>query len=148
MLAHRKRTIMPANWAPLQARRMLPEDHDGLTRFFRASGYPVRVEPAIAWGAWRGRELAACVALSLEEGTWVLRGPEVLVDVRRRGIGKRLLAAAAPELADGTSFCVAYSHLRRMYSSIVVRTCPPDEAPEVLRRRVKALRAVDWDVIL
>jgi hypothetical protein len=151
MFALRERTPMPANrlgYIPLEPRRMPPEDHDGLTRFFRASGYPVRVDPTIAWGAWRGSELAACVALSLEEGTWVLRGPEVVVDERRRGIGKRLLAAAAPELANRTTFCVAYSHLQRMYSSVGFRTCPPEDAPELLRRRVNALRDVGWDVIL
>lgn len=142
---------MPANKlnsVPLEPRRMPPEDHDDLTRFFRESGYPARVEPAVAWGAWRGSELTACVALSLEEGTWVLHGPEVLGDLRRRGIGKRLLAAAEPELAGRTTYCVAYSHLRRLYSSIGFRTCTLGENPDFLRRRVNALRALDWDVIL
>jgi predicted N-acetyltransferase YhbS len=142
---------MPANKlnsVPLEPRRMPPEDHDDLTRFFRESGYPARVEPAVAWGAWRGSELTACVALSLEEGTWVLRGPEVLGDLRRRGIGKRLLAAAEPELAGRTTYCVAYSHLRRLYSSIGFRTCTLGEKPDFLRRRLNALRALDWDVIL
>jgi hypothetical protein len=142
---------MPAfrlNSIPLEPRRMSPEDHDDLTRFFRVSGYPARVEPAIAWGAWRGSELTACVALSLEEGAWVLHGPEVLGGLRRRGTGTRLLAAAEPELADRTTYCVSYSHLRRMYSSIGFRTCSPGEKPDFLRNRVNALRAVGWDVTL
>ncbi|HEX7404010.1 MAG TPA: GNAT family N-acetyltransferase [Usitatibacter sp.] len=142
---------MPAikfNFLPLEPRRMPREDHDDLTRFFRESGYPVRVEPEIAWGVWRGSELAACVALSLEEGTWVLRGPEVLGDLRRRGIGRRLLAAAEHELADRTTYCVAYSHLRRMYASIGFRACSPGEKPDFLRKRVNALRAVGWEVVL
>lgn len=136
------------NDIPLELRRMPPEDHDDLTRFFRRSGYPVQVEPTIAWGAWRGSKLAACVALSLEEDLWVLRGPEVLSDLRRRGIGAQLLAAAEPEFADRTIYCVAYSHLRRMYSSIGFRTCSPGEEPDLLRKRVNALRAVGWDVTL
>jgi GNAT superfamily N-acetyltransferase len=148
MVRHTGRTTVPASSLPLETRLMLPEDHADLTRFFYASGYPVRVEPTIAWGVWRGSELAACVALCLEEGTWVLRGPEVLVDARHRGIGKRLLAAAAPELAHRTTYCIAYSHLRRMYSTVGFRTCRPNEAPDALRSRVKTLRAVDWDVIL
>ena len=141
---------MPAirfNSVALAPRRMAPEEHDDLTRFFRVSGYPARVEPMVAWGAWRGSELAACLALSLEEDTWVLRGPEVLGDLRRRGIGARLLAAAEPELADRTTYCVAYSHLRRMYSTVGFRTCHPGEKPDFLRKRVNALRAVGWDVV-
>jgi len=136
------------NDIPLEPRRMPPENHDDLTRFFRRSGYPVQVEPTIAWGVWLGSELAACVALSLEEDLWVLRGPEVLADLRRRGIGARLLAAAEPELADRTIYCVAYSHLRSMYSSIGFRACSPGEEPDLLRKRVNALRAVGWDVVL
>jgi predicted N-acetyltransferase YhbS len=151
MFALRERATMRANTLnriPLEPRRMPPEDHDDLTRFFRKSGYPVQVDPTIAWGVWRGSELAACVALSLEEDTWVLRGPEVLVDLRRQGIGARLLAAAEPELADRTTYCVAYSHLRRMYSSIGFRICSPGEKPDFLRKRVNALRAVGWEVTL
>ena len=136
------------NPLPLAPRRMAPEDHDDLTRFFRESGYPAQVEPTIAWGAWRGSELAACVALSHEGDTWVLRGPEVRVDFRHRGVGKRLLAAAAPELADRTTYCVAYSHLRRMYSSIGFRTSSPGEKPDFLRKRVYALRTEGWEVVL
>jgi predicted N-acetyltransferase YhbS len=133
---------------PIELRRMSPGEHDDLTRFFRESGYPARVEPTIAWGAWRASELTACVALSLEEDTWVLRGPEVLGDLRRRGIGKRLLEAAEPELVDRTTYCVAYSHLRRLYSSIGFRACSFGERPDFLRRRVNALQALDWDVVL
>ena len=151
MLAIRKRATVPAirfPFLPLESRRMSPAEHDDLKRFFRKSGYPARVEPTIAWATWRGTELAGCVALCLEEDTWVLRGPEVLSDLRRRGIGARLLAAAQPELADRTTYCIAYSHLRRLYSSIGFRSCSPEETPDFLRKRVNALRAMGWDVTL
>jgi predicted N-acetyltransferase YhbS len=151
MFSPRERTATRANTlksAPVEPRRMSPENHDDLTRFFRKSGYPVQVHPTIAWGVWRESELAACVALSLEEDTWVMRGPEVLAGVRRLGLGARLLAAAEPELADRTTYCMAYSHLRRLYSSIGFRTCAPGEQPDFLRKRVNALRAVGWDVTL
>ncbi|HEX7557577.1 MAG TPA: GNAT family N-acetyltransferase [Usitatibacter sp.] len=151
MLALRERTTMQAirfNSIPIELRRMSPGEHDDLTRFFRNTGYPAQVEPTIAWGAWRASELAACVALSLEEGTWVLRGPEVLGDLRRRGIGKRLLEAAKAELAGRTTYCVAYSHLRRLYASIGFRACSFGERPDFLRKRANALRTVGWDVVM
>src|SRR5688500_7050627 len=94
---------MPAsNHHPRRAtevRRFAADENAQVERFFREAGYPVPLDQVVlAWGAWEGTALVGCLALCIERGVEILRGPEVLLQRRRSGIGKRLMHAAGPEL--------------------------------------------------
>jgi hypothetical protein len=125
------------------------EQKSDVERFFRLAGYPVPIDkPVAAWGAWEGEELVGCLALCLEDGVEILRGPEIVNRRRRRGYGKALLDAATPQLEGRTLYCVAYTHLLRMYAKAGFGPCAPGEGPEFLRRRVAALVGRGWHVVL
>jgi GNAT superfamily N-acetyltransferase len=102
----------------------------------------------IAWGAWEHEMLVGCIALCKEHHVSILRGPEVAHSRRKVGIGRRLLKAAEPELANHTCYCVAYGFLLRVYRDAGFRRCTPGEGPDFLRRRVRDFCARGWDVEL
>jgi len=138
-----------AQLASHEVRGTPAEQRSDVERFFRLAGYPVPIgKPLAAWGAWDREDLVGCLAICLEDGVEILRGPEIVNRRRRRGYGKALLDAAAPALEGRTLYCVAYTHLLRMYGKAGFGPCAPGEGPDFLRRRVAALVARGWHVAL
>lgn len=130
-----------------EVRRFGAEETGQVERYFREAGYPVPLDQvAAAWGAREGGALVGCLALCIEEGVEILRGPEVVFQRRRRGIGRLLIRAAGSELDARSCYCVAYAHLNRLYREVGFRRCEPDEGPEFLRRRVADLQSRGWNV--
>jgi len=56
---------------------------------------------------------------------------------QRQGIGKRLLAAVAQNLAGRGCFCIPYAHLVGFYGGIGFRVIEPAKAPTFLRLRLE-----------
>lgn len=130
-------------------RPMRADENARVERFFREAGYPVPLgSDYVAWGAWEGEALVGCIALCIEGGVTILRGPEIAYDRRRRGIGKALMEAVRPGIAARPCYCIAYTHLHRMYREAGFRRCAEGEGPEFLRRRVRDMRARKWDLAL
>lgn len=122
-------------------------EHDSLSRFYREAGFPVAIMPGDeGWGAWERGHLVGCLALSHEANTWLLRGPEIRAEYRRRGVGAHLLHLAMPRLRNKTCYCVSYTFLTRMYSRAGFHVCPLHEQPPFLSKRVARLRDQGWDL--
>jgi len=118
-----------------------------LSRFYREAGFPVAIMPGDeGWGAWDRGVLVGCLALSHEANTWIMRGPEIKAEYRRRGVGAHLLNLAMPRLRGKTCYCVSYTFLMRMYSRAGFHACPPHEQPAFLAKRVARLRDQGWDL--
>lgn len=139
-------TRRPSSHA-LEYRAFDDAEHDVLSRFYREAGFPVAIMPGDeGWGAWTHGVLVGCLALSHEANTWILRGPEIRSEHRRRGVGAHLLGLALPRLRGKTVYCVSYAYLMRMYSRVGFHVCPPYEQPPFLRKRVDRFREQGWDV--
>ena len=131
----------------IEYRAFLDAEHDTLSRFYREAGFPVAIMPGDeGWGAWDKEHLVGCLALSHEANTWIVRGPEIKAEYRRRGVGAHLLHCAMPRLRGKTCYCVAYSFLMRMYSRAGFHACPANEQPAFLAKRVARLRDQGWDL--
>ena len=131
----------------IEYRAFEDSEHHTLSRFYREAGFPVAIMPGDeGWGAWDGKILVGCLALSHEANTWLLRGPEIKAQYRRRGVGAHLLGQALPRIRNRTCLCVSYSFLVRMYSRAGFHACPAHEQPPFLARRVERLREQGWDL--
>ena len=127
---------------------MRAEEQARTERFYREAGYPVPIGEHVAWGAWQGEEMVGAIALSIEGGTAILRGPEIIHARRRRGVGRSLLRAAEPDLRRRSCYVIAYRHLVRMYREMGFTRCVEGDGPEFLRRRIHDLNRRGWDVLL
>jgi hypothetical protein len=134
---------------PLEYRRFLPEESEVLPRFFLQAGYMVPVTAQdTGWGAWSDGELVGALALSSLQGSWLLRGPEIVSNFRRRGIGAALLDLALPEIRGIECYCPAYSNLVRMYSRVGFKVCLPADAPPYLAQQLALVRETQLNLML
>jgi hypothetical protein len=135
--------------SPLEYRRFRPEESDVLPRFFLQAGYMLPVAPQdTGWGAWADGDLVGALALSNMQGSWLLRGPEIVSQFRRRGVGAALLDLALPDIRGFDCFCPAYSNLVRMFARVGFRVCLPAEAPPYLAQQLAIVRQTQLNLIL
>jgi hypothetical protein len=134
---------------PIEYRRFRPEESDLLPRFFLQAGYmlPVRAEDT-GWGAWSDGELVGALALSSMQGSWLMRGPEIVSGFRRRGVGAALLDMALPEIRGIECYCPAYSNLVRMYSRLGFKVCLPADMPPYLAQQLAIVRQTQLNLVL
>jgi GNAT superfamily N-acetyltransferase len=83
----------------------------------------------------RNGEIVGAVRLCLEEGVLVLRGMRVRADMRRRGIGRRLLADAVAAMGSETCCCIRYRWLISFYGEAGFREMRPEDVRPFLAQR-------------
>lgn len=117
--------------------------------FYEDVGYGVGVEPGDRiMVAREGKRIVAAVRLCREVNTLVLRGMYVAADRRGRGIGSRLLEAAAPAMQSRECWCLPYAHLRGFYSQVGFDECPLEQAPGFLEKRARRYLKSGDEVII
>src|SRR6476469_10189633 len=120
----------------IEVRRAMAEEISRVLKFYveRRYGGGIRPEDALLLAEHDG-ELIGIVRLTTEEGVVVLRRMQVHPRFQRQGIGKRLLAAVAPDLDGKCCFCIPYAHLVGFYGGIGFHVLEPPKAPNFLQRR-------------
>jgi N-acetylglutamate synthase-like GNAT family acetyltransferase len=118
-----------------------------VARFLLETGYGGAVLPSdrLVVAEQDGR-LAGAFRLAREAGVLVLRGMRVREDLRRAGIGRRLLGALAG--LDEVCFCVPHAYLEGFYSSAGFVRLQEPETPDFLRQRAQRYREQGLDVIV
>ncbi len=134
-------------------REACPGDFERLAAFYRDNGYAPPISPAdvIVVAEVAGNEGALCGAVRLcdERGVLVLRGMRVCEDMRRQGIGTRLLHAVEPVIGARECFCIPHRYLRSFYGQIGFVDIEPTDPPEFLRERwARYRREYGLDVVL
>ena len=121
----------------IEVRRAIADDIPRALNFYaeRRYGGGIRSEDAVLL-AERGGDLVGIVRLAAEGGVMVLRGMQVDPRYQRQGIGERLLAIVAQELAGRGCFCIPYAHLVGFYRGIGFHVIEPAKAPAFLRLRL------------
>src|SRR5689334_7378729 len=99
-----------------------PADYPALAALYAAWGYDGGLTPAeavfVAY-ADGGTTPVGIVRRTREEGVVMLRGMQVAPAARRRGVGRRLLAAFAAHTDERVScYCVPYRHLVGFYGAV------------------------------
>ncbi len=122
-------------------------ERGAIAAFLRDAAYGGGVQPsdrlvvakadATVVGAYR---------LAREEGVLVLRGMRVREDVRRNGIGGRLLQALAQ--LDEPCFCVPHAYLEAFYGSAGFSRLRAAEVPGFLEARAAAYAEQGLEVIV
>lgn len=130
-----------------QARR---DEIRRIAAFYRSLGYTPSIGPEdVLVVAELDGSLCGVVRLCQEQGVLVLRGMRVRQDVRRQGIGTRLLEATEPLVAEQECFCIPHRHLHDFYGRIGFVPIAASQAPGFLQERLARYRAeYRLDVIL
>ncbi len=125
------------------------EARDVVATFLRTEGYvqPIHDEDAL-YASWESSAVVGALRLAREHGVTVLRGMRVRSDLRRQGIGTRLLEAVEHALGDVTCYCLPYPWLTSFYGHIGFRAVPDDEAPAFLVERRVAYARKKVDVVI
>ena len=133
----------------IRTRRAHPAERDAVAAFYRAQDYPTTLRPLDApiIAEDDGRRCGV-FRLCIENDILVLRGMRVREDLRRQGIGTRMLHAAVPIIGERVCFCIPFRHLREFYGQIGFVEIPPDEAPPFLRERCAAYVQHGTDAII
>jgi N-acetylglutamate synthase-like GNAT family acetyltransferase len=118
-----------------------------VARFLRETGYggAVLLSDRLVVAEQDGR-LAGAFRLAREDGVLVLRGMRVREDLRRVGIGRRLLGALAG--LDEVCFCVPHAYLESFYGGAGFVRPPEVQTPAFLRERARRYREQGLDVIV
>lgn len=108
-----------------------------IAAFYARAGYGGGVDAAdVIFIARVGGQLVGAVRLCAEAGVTVLRGMQIDPAHRRRGLGRRLLAACRPWLDRGPAYCLPYDHLVPFYALAGFEVAPPDQLPVFLAARL------------
>ena len=135
-------------------RVVMPPEIDRALKYYAAWGYAGGVNPAdVVLLAERDAEWLGLVRVASENGVLVLRGMQVRPDVRRQGIGTRLLDAVTAWLdlstnAQAACYGVPYVYLLEFYGRGGFAECVSAEEPAFLTARVAEYRARGLDVTL
>jgi N-acetylglutamate synthase-like GNAT family acetyltransferase len=117
----------------LEIRVATPSEEPKVLSFLRKEGYhgPLGSNDRLIVALGEG-EFAGVVRLAREEESLVLRGMRVRRDVRRRGIGRQLLAFAEVEIGRETCYCIPFTWLVPFYSAAGFRQIDAADTPEFL----------------
>jgi len=114
------------------------KDLTAVASFYEDVGYGVGVELGDRiMVAREGKRIVAAVRLCQEENTLVLRGMYVAPDRWGRGIGSRLLDAAASAMGPQECWSLPYAHLRDFYSRVGFEERLLEMAPGFLEKRAR-----------
>lgn len=124
-----------------------PDERMDVDAFLRAEAYGGGTRPSddLVIALEEGR-VAGAFRLAREHGVLVLRGMRVRHDVRRRGIGRRLLEALT-DLVE-PCYCVPHAYLEEFYRGAGFARLPDAEAPGFLRERLARYREQGLDVVV
>jgi N-acetylglutamate synthase-like GNAT family acetyltransferase len=131
-------------------RKTRPEEFERIVAFYRDHDYKPAISPADVFVVAENEGALCGVArLNDEHGVLVLRGMRVRADMRRQGIGTRLLGAVQPVIGERESFCIPHCYLREFYGRIGFVEIEASQAPPFLRTRCAAYqRDYGLDVFL
>ena len=133
----------------IQVRQARTDERPRVEVFYRENDSFVAIVPSdVVIVAEDGGAVCGVVRLCREDGVLVLRGMHLREDVRRQGIGTRMLRAAEPLIGGRVCFCIPYSHLRAFYGQVGFVEIDPTEAPPFLRERCAAYVRSGLDAIL
>jgi N-acetylglutamate synthase-like GNAT family acetyltransferase len=126
-------------------------DHarENVIAFLRREGYqqPIGEADRFFTSEHEG-EIVGAVRLCPEEGALVLRGIRIRADMRRRGIGRRLLAQVVAAIGGETCYCIPYRWLISFYGEAGFRVMRPEDAPPFLAQRHEKYTGDGLDVVV
>ena len=95
-------------------------------------------------------QIVAVVRISKEHEVYILRGMQVLPNMRGNQIGRKLLAYLAPYLNQYPSecFCLPHGHLESFYGDIDFKPLLGDLVPDFIRARKEKYLARGLDISL
>ncbi len=131
-------------------RKARPQDLQQVAAFYHEQDYtPAKGREDVIVVAEEAGMLCGALRLCEEHGALVLRGMRVAEDMRRQGIGTRLLQAAESLIADRECFCIPHRHLRSFYACIGFVEIQSAQAPPFLCQRCSRYRSqFGLDVII
>jgi N-acetylglutamate synthase-like GNAT family acetyltransferase len=134
----------------ITTRKAHPEDFPRIAAFYRCHDYKPAISPGdVIVVAENEGTLGGVVRVCAEQGVLVLRGMRVRADMRRQGIGARLLQAIEPEIGERECFCIPHRYLRSFYGRIGFVEMDEAEVPSFLRERcAEYKRDYGLDVII
>lgn len=113
-----------------------------IAAFYRSLDYTPSIGPEdVLVVAELDGSLCGVVRLCQEQGVLLLRGMRVRQDVRRQGIGTRLLQATEPLIAEQECFCIPHRYLCDFYGRIGFVPIAAGQAPGFLQERLARYRA-------
>lgn len=122
-----------------QARR---DEIQRVVAFYRSFDYTPSIGPDdVLVVAELDGSLCGVVRLCQEQGVLLLRAMRVRQDVRRQGIGTRLLQAIEPLIAEQECFCIPHRYLCEFYGRIGFVAIAASQAPGFLQERLARYRA-------
>jgi N-acetylglutamate synthase-like GNAT family acetyltransferase len=123
-------------------RRAHRDEIQRIVAFYRSFDYTPSIGPEdVLVIAELDDSLCGVVRLCQEQGVLVLRGMRVRQDVRRQGIGTRLLQAAKPLIGEQECFCIPHRTLCEFYGRIGFVAIAASQAPGFLQERLARYRA-------
>lgn len=134
---------------PVVVRSALPAEWSRVNEFYASEGRTVRALEGERWViAERAGRMIGVLRLCPEEGHRVLRTVHISEPERRRGVGKRMLAATEPMISGATCHCLPYTHLEDFYGRIGFVAIPVEHAPPHLQHRLAAYLAEGREMIV
>jgi GNAT superfamily N-acetyltransferase len=112
------------------------EDLTAVLDFYSEMGYSGGLNPSdrLVIAEEEGK-IAGALRICEEHGHLLLRGMRVRRDLRRQGIGKRMLAMADTVIGHRTCYGLAYRHLLAFYGRIGFVSVDISQAPAFLQAR-------------
>jgi N-acetylglutamate synthase-like GNAT family acetyltransferase len=130
-------------------RNMSSNSRQDVIAFVRREGYRQPIGEADRFfTSERDGEIVGAVRLSRERGVLVLRGMRVRADMRRRGIGRRLLAQVVAAIGGETCYCIPYRWLISFYTEAGFSEVKPEDVPPLLAQRHAKYVRVGLDVVV
>ena len=117
------------------------EEFERIAAFYRDNDYRPTIAPAdVIVVAENDGTLCGAVRICEEHNVLVLRGMRVREDLRRQGIGTRLLRAAEAVIGGREGFCIAHRYLDFFYGQIGFVEIEEGRTPPFLRERCAEYR--------
>jgi N-acetylglutamate synthase-like GNAT family acetyltransferase len=123
------------------------DEFGDVAEFYVETAYAGGIRPTdqVVVALSRG-QLVGAYRLAREHGLLVLRGMRVRADLRRHGIGARLLDALKD--VEEACYCVPHSYLSSFYGRAGFEPAQPAETPAFLRERAERYDARGLNVVV
>ena len=131
--------------SPIDIRLAGPEDLEGALACYQRNGYSggIAAEDRAFIAVCDG-QIVGVVRLVTENGLLLLRGMFIDEAHRRRGLGRRMLAALEPHI-DADCWMTCFGRLVSFYGEIGFEAVPDEQAPPNLSARAAGYRKKHGD---
>lgn len=118
-----------------------PEEHPAVRRCYDRNGYRGPIEDAhVVLVAVVAGDVVAAVRLVAEHGHLTLRGFFMNENLRRKGLGTRMLEALVPHMGERECWLVCFADLPPFYARAGFEPVADEDAPAYLGERASAYR--------